>query len=117
MDLKKMSGRTLLTIGAAASTGLAMSRVNAATTQPNMLWIITDDQPRKSLVHMDKVTQRIAGKGIQFTQGYAAVPLCGPARASMLTSMNAHRHGCVDNHTLPRFRDQGHDRDTVATRL
>ncbi len=87
---------------------------------PNVLWIITDYQPRHTLRHrvMPGVMNRIADLGCRFPLGYSAVPLCGPARVSMLTSMYPHRHGCHGNiDCLDRFVEQGHDRDTVATRL
>jgi arylsulfatase A-like enzyme len=83
----------------------------------NVLWIITDDQPRSTLRSMDTTWRRLVGKGVRFRHGYSAMPLCGPARASMQTSRYPHNHGCSTNMTLPPFVDQGHDRDTVATRL
>ena len=83
----------------------------------NVLWIITDDQPRSTLRSMDKTWRRLAQKGVRFRQGYSAMPLCGPARASMLTSRYPHNHGCDTNMTHQPFVAQGHDQDTVATRL
>ena len=45
------------------------------------------------------------------------MPLCGPARASILTSLYVHVHGCSTNLAHPRFVAKGLDRDTVATRM
>jgi N-acetylglucosamine-6-sulfatase len=84
-------------------------------TRPNVLWIITDDQPRHLLGKMARVQTRLVDQGIRFARGYTAVPWCGPARASMLTGMYPHNHGCLDNGTLPDFKDV--DNDTVATRM
>ena len=83
----------------------------------NVLWIITDDQMRSTLRSMDKTWRRLVRKGVHFRRGYSAMPLCGPARASMLTSYYPHNHGCESNMTHPPFVAQGHDRDTVATRI
>jgi N-acetylglucosamine-6-sulfatase len=83
----------------------------------NILWVITDDQPRSTLGSMRKVWARLVRKGVRFTRAYSAMPLCGPARASILTSMYPHNHRCVTNNTHPRFVAQGLDRDTVATRI
>ena len=58
------------------------------------LWIVTDDQMRSTLPTMRAVSRRLVAKGVAFTNGYAAVPWCGPARASILTSRYAHHHGC-----------------------
>jgi N-acetylglucosamine-6-sulfatase len=83
----------------------------------NVLWIITDDQMRSTLRSMDRTWRRLVRKGVRFRRGYSAMPLCGPARASILTSRYPHNHGCHTNVTHPPFVAQGHDRDTVATRI
>ena len=83
----------------------------------NVLWIITDDQMRSTLRSMDRTWRRLVQQGVRFRHGYSAIPLCGPARASILTSRYAHDHGCSSNMTHPPFVAQGHDRDTVATRI
>ena len=83
----------------------------------NVLWIITDDQMRSTLRTMDKTWERLVGKGVHLRRGYAAMPWCGPARASMLTSRYPHDHGCHTNMTHPPFVARGIDRDTVATRI
>ena len=56
----------------------------------NVLWIITDYQMRSTLHTMDRTWKRLVRKGVRFPYGYAAMPWCGPARASMLTSSYAH---------------------------
>ena len=86
-------------------------------SRPNVLWIITDDQTRKSLRVMPHTKRLLVEPGVLFRNGYTAVPWCGPARASMATSMYAHNHHCLTNFTLPVFVQQGLDRDTVATRM
>ncbi|WP_457205673.1 sulfatase-like hydrolase/transferase [Nocardioides sp. P5_C9_2] len=83
----------------------------------NVLWIITDDQMRSMLPTMDATWKRLVEKGVRFRRGYTAMPWCGPARASMLTSRYPHDHGCHDNRTHRPFVDQGLDGDTVATRM
>ncbi|PVG81102.1 hypothetical protein DDE18_20040 [Nocardioides gansuensis] len=83
----------------------------------NVLWIITDDQMRSTLRTMDRTWRRLVQKGVRFRRGYAAMPWCGPARASILTSRYPHDHGCSTNMTHPPFVEQGLDRDTVATRI
>ena len=83
----------------------------------NVLWIITDDQMRSTLRTMDKTWKRLVEKGVRFRRGYTAMPWCGPARASLLTSRYPHDHGCHNNQTHQPFIAQGHDRDTVATRI
>ena len=52
----------------------------------NVLWIVTDDQMRSTLRSMERTWRRLVRKGVHFPRGYSAMPLCGPARASILTS-------------------------------
>ena len=83
----------------------------------NVLWIVTDDQMRSTLRSMDRTWRRLVRKGVHFRRGYSAMPLCGPARASILTSRYPHNHRCDTNMTHGPFVAQGHDRDTAATRM
>lgn len=83
----------------------------------NVLWIVTDDQMRSTLRSMDRTWKRLVRKGVHFPQGYSAMPLCGPARASILTSRYPHNHGCSTNMTHQPFVARGLDRDTAATRM
>ena len=46
----------------------------------NVLWIVADDQPRRSLRYMPHTMRLVAGRGLAFANGYTAVPWCGPAR-------------------------------------
>ncbi len=85
--------------------------------RPNVLWIITDDQPRRTLRAMPHTRRLVAEPGVRFRRGYSAVPWCGPARASMQTSTYPHTHQCLTNNTLPVFVRQGLEQDTVATRM
>ncbi|MBS2938293.1 sulfatase [Nocardioides sp. J2M5] len=83
----------------------------------NVLWIVTDDQMRSTLRSMDRTWRRLVRKGVHFPHGYSAMPLCGPARASILTSRYPHNHGCSTNMTHQPFVARGLDRDTAATRM
>jgi N-acetylglucosamine-6-sulfatase len=115
------SRRTLLGtaagLGAIAVGGIRAHAQAGATRRPNVLWIITDDQMRSTLDYMPQVAKRLVARGARFDSGYAAIPLCGPARASMLSGMYPHNHGCLNNETHRSFVDGGHDQDTVATRM
>lgn len=88
-------------------------------TTPNVLWIVTDDQPRATLSggRMPQAWSRLVQQGTRFTKGYCAVPLCGPSRASFLTSMYPHNHQCHTNMTWPTFHGRGLEDDTIASRL
>ncbi len=71
--------------------------------QPNILFVLLDDvrfddlgftgHPFVKTPNFD----RIAREGVQFTNAFAATPLCSPNRASILTGQYAHSHGIIDN--------------------
>lgn len=91
-------------LGAAtlAATG---SRAPAAPRRrpPNLLFIHVDQQhwqamsclgnPHVSTPHMD----RLAARGVNFVNTYAANPVCCPARASWYTGRSPCEHGVVSN--------------------
>lgn len=85
--------------------------------RPNVLWIITDDATRRTLRTMPYTMDHLVGPGVNFANGYCAVPWCGPARAAMLSGMYLHNHGCDTNKTNRAFIHKGLDQDTVATRM
>lgn len=116
--------RSLLLGAAAVGLGAGLGRVGVPRAaaqpradRPNVLWIITDDATRRTLTTMPHTMRLLVEPGVSFVNGYAAVPWCGPARASMLSGMYAHNHRCTKDLTLPKFVRRGLDRDTVATRL
>ncbi|MCX7011389.1 MAG: sulfatase-like hydrolase/transferase [Candidatus Sumerlaeota bacterium] len=73
--------------------------------KPNILFLLNDHQayyrhgwdagPRIQRPQFD----RLARRGIDFNRAYAACPLCGPARRTMLTGLYAHNHGEIKNDT------------------
>jgi len=85
----------------AGAAGLALgtavtSHKKSATAQagrPNILLIMTDDQPYHTLGVMDAVRNRLVANGMRFTNGYVATPICGPARGSVLTGKWSHNTG------------------------
>jgi arylsulfatase A-like enzyme len=47
--------------------------------------------------------EKLANKGIEFTQAYTACPLCGPARRTMLTGLFPHNHGEIHNESNHKY--------------
>src|SRR5215216_1278830 len=64
-----------------------------ATTRPNVLLIMTDDQPYYTLGIMEAVMRRLVAQGLRFSNGYVATPVCGPVRGSVLTGKWSHNTG------------------------
>ena len=65
----------------------------AQASKPNILLIMTDDQPYYTLGTMDSLQERVVARGMRFTNGYVATPICGPARGSVLTGKWSHNTG------------------------
>ena len=56
---------------------------------PNIVFFLTDDQSANQMVALPSVKELIADRGVTFTNAIAPVPLCCPARASLLTGRRA----------------------------
>ena len=71
----------------------------AAASRPNVIFILADDLGWRDLgcfgstFHETPNIDRLAARGIRFTQAYAANPLCSPTRSSILTGQYPARIG------------------------
>lgn len=92
--------RDILKLGGLSAAGLLTVRAQAKAAQrPNILLVFTDQQtwramscagnPCLSTPAMD----RLAAEGVRFEQAYCTSPVCGPARASLLTGRMPHETG------------------------
>ncbi|MBN1808084.1 MAG: sulfatase-like hydrolase/transferase [Planctomycetes bacterium] len=69
---------------------------------PNIV-LVQSDQHRADLVGVNGGAvktpnlDRLAAEGVNFANAYCPVPLCGPARTSLLTGQWSHRHGSLTN--------------------
>lgn len=75
-----------------------------ASTTPNIIFILTDDQrfdelgvlnPLLDTPSMDKM----AKGGVHFKNAFVTTSLCSPSRATILTGQYMHNHGIIDNNT------------------
>lgn len=103
-----------ITAGALANLAIAPSHAEqaaqaGATTQPDILWIITDDQRPDSVRAFNRAEyghemsplgyvespniDRLAAEGVLFTHAYNQSPTCGPSRTSMHTGRYPFRNG------------------------
>ena len=63
-----------------------------STRPPNVLMIMVDDMRTDELQWMPNVQKLIADRGVTFENGFASLPLCCPARSSVLTGLYPHNH-------------------------
>ncbi|MEM6318160.1 MAG: sulfatase [Bacteroidota bacterium] len=74
----------------------------APKKSPNILFIVADDLGYNDLSCMGSSyyetpnIDKIAQRGMNFTNGYAACQVCSPSRASLMTGKSPARHGITD---------------------
>ena len=68
--------------------------------KPNILWIVSDHQVHATRPHGRAgfpLQEFMARHGLSFERAYSVLPVCSPARASMLTGLYPHAHGLTEN--------------------
>lgn len=91
--MNHVSGRTLLTL----LLGCATAWAAAASTRPNIVYIVSDDQGWKDVgFHGSDIKtpsiDQLARAGVRLEQFYAQ-PMCTPSRAALMTGRYPHRYG------------------------
>lgn len=85
--------------------------------RPNIIFVLTDDQPYETVQYMPTVRDVLMKNGVVFENGFVTTPLCCPSRASILTGQYAHNHQVLTNRMplggAPKFDDSA----TIATWL
>ena len=74
---------------------LAPADAHAAPRKPNILVIVTDDQPLGTLEVMPATRRLFVRNGRSYPNAFVTTPLCCPSRASILTGRYAHNHGVL----------------------
>ena len=80
----------------------------AFAARPNLVVFISDDlggldtTPYGSKDVRTPNLERLAARGLKFTQAFVASPSCAPSRAAMLTGLMPARNGAEPNHSRPR---------------
>lgn len=79
-----------------------------AAQKPNIIMIFTDDHGYADLGCQGAVDDvrtpnidRMAERGVRFTNGYVAAPMCGPSRAGLMTGRYPQRMAVETNSDLP----------------
>lgn len=107
-------------VGAAASATTRPGAVpvgQAATTRPNVVIILTDDQRRDDLGVMTNVQTLLAARGTTFTNGTVVSATCCPSRVSLLTGRQSHGSGVFTNGSDCHGSRPFDDRSTIATTM
>jgi N-acetylglucosamine-6-sulfatase len=86
------------------------------TGRPNIIFFLTDDQTSSQMVALPSVKELIAKQGVTFSNAITPVPLCCPARASLLTGRNPHNHGVLSNEAAKGGGFAGLDQNNTVAR-
>jgi N-acetylglucosamine-6-sulfatase len=89
----------------------------AAAAQPNIVFILTDDQRWDTLRYMPTVQSELVGRGITFANAFVTNPLCCPSRASILTGAYSHTTRVYRNDGFMGGFAAFRDGSTIATWL
>lgn len=118
--------RVLLTVAAAWAVGLAALPPAALAEpgnveRPNVVLIVTDDQPLGRMDAMPQVKALLADRGGDFTQAMVPTPACCPSRTSLLTGRYSHETGVWRNiaphGAWSTFATSGYEQHTLAVWL
>jgi N-acetylglucosamine-6-sulfatase len=102
-----------------------------AATQPNIIFIITDDMRKDDLnpTYMPQTTKQLVEKGRSFQNAFVSNPLCCPSRATIMRGQYGHNTKIWFNTNIfdpdPNVHDggwlgyngNGYEKDNVATHL
>jgi arylsulfatase A-like enzyme len=103
MKARFSAALALLTALGLACAGVAGAQAPAPAAKPNVLFIVIDDlndwvgylggNPQSPTPNLD----RLAKRGVRFTNAHAAVTVCNPSRAAFLSGMRPSTTGVYDN--------------------
>jgi len=107
--MKRKMNRSTFLLGVGGAAALASIRLPASeaaqTGARNVLWVVDDDHPQYMMGPLPVTRSKIRNVGTEFTMGSTDIPLCGPARVSLLTGLSVTTHDCDTNVTWSKFRD------------
>ena len=108
-------------VAAWASSTAPSLAVEQEAEQPNIIYILTDDQEAASMDHMPKLQRLLVDQGATFSSFIASHALCCPSRATMLRGQYEHNHQVLNNIEpdggWQQFFELGHESSTVGTWL
>ncbi|MEV6335159.1 sulfatase-like hydrolase/transferase [Nocardia vinacea] len=118
-----MAAVSVLSVATCLSV-VAATPVHGAARRPNIVMILADDLDAMTTPvwqAMPRTATLIRDRGIDFTNGFAPMPICCAARSSILTGEYGHNTGVLTNSGevggFEAFRANGNESHTIATYL
>jgi arylsulfatase A-like enzyme len=104
-----------------ACSGERAESSNSSTTQPNIIFILTDDLDYASAQKMPTLNSELIEKGTSFENSFISHPVCCPSRTTILTGLYDHNHDVRSNNPpdggFQKFVSEGLEKNTIATHL
>lgn len=90
-------------VSCASNPGIA----DEVSERPNIVWITIEDMSPRLPSYGDSTAatpniDRLAGRGVRYTSFFATVPVCAPARSSIITGMYPTSYGAQHMRTMRR---------------
>jgi len=96
-------------------------QAQAATSRPNIVFILVDDMRKHDLKYMPKTRALLQSKGMTFENAFVSNALCAPSRATIMRGQYSHNTGVWSNSPDSggwlAYQQNGNEEDNVATRL
>jgi arylsulfatase A-like enzyme len=99
----------------------------AATTRPNIVFILADDMRKDDMMFMPKTHSLLGERGMGFRNAFVSNAICCPSRATIMRGQYSHNHGVWSNSSTDSssttsggwraYQHHGNEADNVATRL
>ena len=101
----------ILAIGTSCRNQIEDYPANFDYNQPNILWLVTEDLSPVIPAYGDSTIALpnldwLASEGVIYDNFFTPHPVCGPARASIITGMYANHIGASHMRTGPWFREE-----------
>ncbi len=75
----------------------SISKAEAQTPQPNIVFILVDDMRKDDLKYMPKTQNLLTNEGKYFANAFVSNPICCPSRATIMRGQYAHNSGIWTN--------------------
>src|SRR5215216_1214833 len=110
---------TLLALG--CSSPEPSQEAEEASTQPNIIFVLTDDLDYASAQKMPNLRSLLIDQGTSFENAFVSHPVCCPSRSTILTGLYDHNHDVRSNNPpdggFQKFLSEGHEENTIAVNL
>ncbi len=97
----RLPRRSVRPVVCAASALVAMLLGGTASpafaAQPNIVFIMSDDQDMATMQYMPRVQELLAAQGVTFENSFVTSPICCPSNVTALTGQYTFNHGVLNN--------------------